>query len=93
MSQVKHYCTQNDHNGNPRRCYVLIDSETNDPIAVWDEEYYGHHAVPGIWREAAYHAPRIDCSVRQYNKLLRTLPSPKWAHDVPGYSHLRTVSI
>lgn len=87
-TMIKHYCAANDTNGNPRRVYVLVDCD-NDPVAAWDEGYYGHHAVPGIWREAADNAERIKCTVKQYNDLLRTLPSPAWAHDVPGYSHLR----
>jgi hypothetical protein len=28
-------------------------------------------------------------SVRQYNEILRTAPSPAWGHEVPGYEHLR----
>ncbi len=87
MATIQHLCARNDHNGNPQRLYVLsVDGER---IAAWDEGYLGHHAVPGIWREAAYNAERTDCSVALYRKLLRTLPSPEWAHDVPGYSHLR----
>jgi hypothetical protein len=88
---VLHYCAPNDSNGNPRRCYVLLDID-NVPIAAWAEGYSGHHAVPGFWRDEAYRAERNHCSVRKYNQLLRTLPSPNWAHDVPGYSHLLTVS-
>jgi hypothetical protein len=88
MANITHHCANNDVNGNPQRCYVLTDLD-DQPVAVWDEGYLGHHAVPGIWRDAAYNAPRINCSVAKYRRLLRTLPSPKWAHDVPGYSHLR----
>jgi hypothetical protein len=87
MTTIQHLCARNDHNGNPQRLYVLsVDGER---IAAWNEGYLGHHAVPGIWRDAAYSAERIDCSVALYRKLLRTLPSPDWAHDVPGYAHLR----
>jgi hypothetical protein len=91
MAQFIHYCAQNDRNGNPQRCYVLLDPDDNAPIAAWNEGYYGHDAVPGVWRRSAYQAERIDCSVRKYKELLRTLPSPNWAHDVPGYSHLRSL--
>jgi hypothetical protein len=87
MTTIQHLCARNDVNGNPQRLYVLsVDGER---IAAWNEGYLGHHAVPGIWRSTAYSAERIDCSVALYRKLLRTLPSPDWAHDVPGYAHLR----
>jgi len=89
MAQIQHYCAQNDRNGNPRRCYVLLDH--GNPVAAWDEQFYGHAAVPGVWRDDAYHAERINCTIAKYKQLLRTLPSPNWAHDVPGYSHLRTL--
>jgi hypothetical protein len=89
MTTIQHFCARNDVNGNPRRLYVL--SFEGEKLAAWDEEYLGNLAVPGIWREAAYNAERIDCSVAMYNKLRRELPSPEWAHDVPGYSHLRNL--
>ena len=85
---IKHYCAPNDANGNPRRVYVLVSDGEN--VAAWDEEYLGTLAVPGIWREDAWWAERIKCSPAMYRKLLRELPSPKWAHEVPGYEHLRT---
>lgn len=89
MNKIKHLCTDNDVNGNPRRLYVLTDWETGEPISAWDEGYLGHHAVPGPWRESAYTADRTKISVTKYNKLKRSLPSPDYAYDVPGYSHLR----
>jgi hypothetical protein len=52
---------------------------------------HGHDAVPGVWREDAYRAERVDIKPGLYNELRRTLPSPDWAHDVPGYSHLRSL--
>ena len=85
--QFQHLCTHNDRNGNPRRLFVLIDE--GQRVAVWDEGYLGHHAVPGVWREAAYNAERLDIKPYLYYELLRRLPSPKWAHEVPGFSHLR----
>jgi hypothetical protein len=86
MAQFQHLCTHNDRNGNPRGLYVLVDD--GQRIAVWDEGYLGHHCVPGVWREDAYRAERVDIKPGLYNELRRTLPSPDWAHDVPGYSHL-----
>jgi hypothetical protein len=88
---IKHMCADNDHNGNPRRVYALIDEE-GYYLAAWDEGYRGSDAVPGEWRRAAYHAERARISVREYSRILREVPSPDYAHDVPGYSHLRVES-
>lgn len=89
MAIIQHLCAPNDVNGNPRRLYVLISD--GESIAAWDEGYNGHHAVPGVWRDAAYNAERVNCTVKTYRDLKRILPSPNWAHNVPGYSHLRTL--
>ena len=83
----KHLCAVNDVNGNPRRVYALID-EDGYYLAAWDEGYHGSDAVPGVWREAAYNAPREKISVKEYRRILREVPSPKWAHEVKGYAHL-----
>ncbi len=88
MTSILHMCAENDYYGNPQRLYVL-SNEDGKFIACWDEGYNGHHAVPGVWRDKAYLAQRFDISVTKYKNLLRTLPSPKYAHDVEGYSHLR----
>jgi hypothetical protein len=92
MSKILHLCALNDYNGNPQRLYLLADSE-GKYIAAWDEGYLGNHAVPGIWRREAYAAQRISISVATYLRILRQLPSPKWAEDVPGYAHLRDTLI
>jgi len=86
MATIKHYCATNCVNGNPRRVYVLFFD--GEPIAAWDEGYSGSDAVPGIWRRQAYEAKRINCSARKYKQLLK-LPSPAYAYEVKGYSHLR----
>jgi hypothetical protein len=83
-----HFCAKNDHYGNPQRVFVMSD-ETGKFIAAWDEGYKGSDAVPGAWRDDAYRAQRYDVSVTKYKELLRTLPSPDYAYDVEGYSHLR----
>ena len=87
---IKHFCASNDLNGNPQRCYVLVD-EDGEAMAAWDEAYMGSDAVPGVWRREAYSAERSSITVREYKRLLKTLPSPSYAHDVAGYSHLRSV--
>lgn len=82
-----HLCTTNDNNGNPRRLFVLSNEE-GEFIAAWDEGYKGSDAVPGPFRKQAYLAQRHDIKATEYNRLKRTLPSPDWAHEVPGYAHL-----
>lgn len=84
---IKHMCATNDENGNPRRVYALIDEE-GYYLAAWNEGYSGHLAVPGVWRDKAYNAIRERISVREYNRIMREVPSPKWAHEVKGYEHL-----
>ena len=84
---IKHFCADNDSNGNPRRLYVL--SLDGEQVAAWDEGYHGHDVVPGVFREAAYRAERVEIKPRQYNQLRRELPSPDWAHEVQGLEHLR----
>ena len=88
MVTIRHFCADNDRNGNPQRLYALIDPE-GEMLAVWDEGYSGSDAVPGIWRKDAYFAEREKISVRKYKKLLRDYPSPAYAYEVKGYSHLR----
>ena len=83
----QHCCTHNDRNGNPRRLYVLVVDGTR--VAAWDEGYSGSDAVPGLWRSKAHRAERVDITVGLYRELRRNLPSPAWAHEVPGFAHLR----
>ena len=88
MTDILHFCANNDTFGNPRRLYVMSD-ESGEFIACWNEGYNGHHAVPGEFRDKAYLSQRFDISVKEYNRLRRELPSPDYAADVKGYSHLR----
>jgi len=87
----QHLCASNDPNGNPRRLFVLVDEDlpVATRVAAWDEGYSGSDAVPGVWRKQAYNAQRMDISVSLYKELKRRLPSPAWAHEVPGFEHLR----
>lgn len=87
MAKIEHYCASNDVNGNPQRVFVLVNPD-GDQVAAWDEGYLGSDAVPGIWRRAADNADRINVSIRDYRRLLKILPSPAWASEVPGYAHL-----
>ena len=87
---IKHFCASNDLNGNPQRCYVLVD-DSGQSLAVWDEGYKGSDSVPGVWRKEAYSALRSEITTKEYKRLLKTLPSPDYAHEVTGFSHLRSV--
>ena len=87
---IKHLCADNDYNGNPRRVYTLID-EDGYYLAAWNEGYSGHHAVPGEWRRQAYEAHKERISTREYNRIRAEVPSPDYAYEVSGYSHLRMV--
>jgi hypothetical protein len=88
MANILHICAKNDNDGNPRRLFVMSNEEGKF-IAAWDEGYKGSDAVPGDFRKDAYLSQRLDVPVAQYNKLRRTLPSPAYAYQVEGYSHLR----
>jgi len=72
--KVIHCCATNDHNGNPRRCYVLVNNH-GTKCAVWDEGYEGHHAVHPDFREAAAIADRVKVTPREYRKLLKEYPT------------------
>ena len=85
---ITHACAENDRNGNPQRLYLLTD-DSGAILASWDEGYLGHHAVPGPWREQAYYALRTNISVDSYHWILANTRHPTWAHQVPGFSHLR----
>jgi hypothetical protein len=91
MATITHACAKNDINGNPQRLYLLTD-ESGEILASWDEEYLGSSAVPGPWRKEAYNATRKEISTRTYRRILANTPHPKWAHEVPGYSHLRELA-
>lgn len=88
MATIIHACADNDYNGNPQRVYLLTD-DAGLILASWNEGYLGHQAVPGPWRKDAYNALRTEISVDSYHWILANTPSPAWAHEVPGYSHLR----
>ena len=63
-----------DHNGNPRRAYLLLN--VNDygdtyPVAAWDEGYTGHDAVPEELRSLARGALRVPTTVTYRNDIMR----------------------
>ena len=47
MATIQHHCAPNDRNGNPQRCYVLLDLD-DVAVAAWDEGYLGNLAVPWV---------------------------------------------
>jgi hypothetical protein len=77
MAQFIHYCAQNDRNGNPQRCFVLLDPDDGNPIAAWNEGYYGHDAVPRCVAQ--------KCLPRRTNRLLSSQVQRTTAHT---YLHL-----
>lgn len=72
---MKHLCASNDTNGNPRRLFAVTGLH-GGILAVWDEGYQGHHAVPPSLRNAAACADRERISVSSYRWLLKVCPSP-----------------
>ena len=89
MPQMLHYAATNDPYGNPRRAYVLEDSN-GEILAAWDESYKGALAVPGTFREMARRAPMKRITVKKYKETLK-FPSPKYAHEIRGYEHTRAI--
>ena len=71
--RMVHACAPNDRNGNPRRLYVgFFENQGIQTTLVWDEGYSGHHAVPERYREAAYHAERVEISPAEYRRALKS---------------------
>jgi len=66
---VLHLCAENDVNGNPRRCYVVIGPD-GAVVAVHDEGHIGHHA----WRiehPTAVEGPEINITPGEYRAWLK----------------------
>jgi|TARA_R110000787_G_scaffold22799_2_gene65885 hypothetical protein len=60
----------NDHNGNPRRIWV-VSNQLGEPIRAFDEGYAGEQCVPVHLRWSFDYAERQDCGVRQYQMLCK----------------------
>ena len=70
---ILHLVAKNDTNGNPRRCYLVIDPETATVIEAIDEGYQGRAA----WKRKYPHGSevcRIVTTPRQRRELLAALP-------------------
>ena len=65
-------CAKNDRNGNPRRVYVLLDSE-GQIVRVVNEGYLGSGALDGILDPAVHRSLICDFSTTpgEYRRLLR----------------------
>jgi hypothetical protein len=61
-------------NGNPRRCYVAIDSK-HGIVGTTDEGYRGYGALPKRYWHTQI--PRIATTPKDYRDLLRDFPSIK----------------
>lgn len=60
----------NDRNGNPRRCYVILDGN-NDIIKVIDEGYTGYAAIKDYPDINPSNVPTIATSASEYRDLLK----------------------
>ena len=71
------FCADNDHNGNPRRIWV-VSNDKGEALFAWDEGYHGRNCVPGSLRRSFDdHSVRVDCNVATY-QMLKKLPSPEF---------------
>ena len=73
--RIAHICTENDINGNPRRCYFDLKDGT-----FYDEGYAGFYAVPEHLRKDASEAEynyRINLKPRQYSAFIKTTETVK----------------
>lgn len=64
-----HLCASNDRNGNPRRCFVVID-KYGSVIDVIDEGYSGKAAVTRKW-PSVKEGPRINVPPKEYRSYLK----------------------
>lgn len=64
-----HICAPNDNNGNPRRCFVVIDDAGNVVEAI-DEGYDGQSAVTDKYPDAKL-GPKIEVTPSEYRSWLR----------------------
>jgi hypothetical protein len=69
---VIHICAPNDRNGNPQRCYLVLDSENSNVIA-YDIGYRGTDCLPDdkAIQNAVYYANRVNVSPAEYRRILR----------------------
>lgn len=69
-----HICAPNDVNGNPQRCFAVLQGE--DVLAVIDEGYEGEGALRGLRASlrASHYIPvsphRVNVSVTEYKRWL-----------------------
>jgi hypothetical protein len=66
---------KNDRNGNPRRCFAVLDQDAS-PIEVIDEGYAGFAALWPRGYESLPRTERILTTPAEYRLLLKLYPSP-----------------
>jgi len=71
MFYILHLCASNDPNGNPRRLY-LVRSNDGSTAYAYDEGYMGAGAVPKRFRRLAFSAFRLNVTVSEYRRILRS---------------------
>jgi hypothetical protein len=65
-----HICAPNDVNGNPQRCFAVLD-EHSEIAAVVDEGYEGEAALRSLGYEVELCQHRIEVSEAEYMRWLR----------------------
>lgn len=73
MILYQHVRALNDANGNPRRLYLVIDTDHPESTNAVDEGYEGRPT--GL--ASAHELPSIDVAPSEYKRLLKRYPAVK----------------
>jgi hypothetical protein len=95
---VLHLCADNDRNGNPRRCFAVLEAGTGRHVETIDEDYIGESALYGRypWFHSSValrhelvpaYAVRVDVAPAEYRRWMRREASP--AGEVPSLDRIR----
>ena len=73
---IQHVKAPNDKNGNPRRLYLVTDTNNGaftTRTQAFDEGYAGPGVIPGHKRNVAHaiELPSVHVTAREYQRLLR----------------------
>ena len=70
---IQHLHAPHDLNGNPRRLYVVFDTN-GSPIAAYDENYAGKNAIPPKYRNLP-EISSLNITTKDYKDMLN------WCED------------
>lgn len=92
---ITHLCADNDTNGNPRRCFIIVD-HAGRLVEVLDEGYHGEGELHARYPWTSWHAlsrygfdepahhtvypMRIDSTPGEYRRMLRREPDARTEH-------------